>query len=185
MIERVARRLGRGSRGLVSLVSYPVLFVRQRLFRGHGGPRFSAAQLAADQGLTALSTALADPDPTRRILALEIIARFSEDRATHLLSGVLQDPHPKVRAAAAATAGGLGAPAIVFMLILMLADPDPVVRATARTAIEEITGHRVALDESPSSGSYRRQVDDLKRWWKQRRFVQLAAEAQIRVEPST
>jgi HEAT repeat protein len=133
---------------------------------------FAAWRVADEQGLERLARALADPDPNRRELAMEVICEFSNERASRLLSGMLHDPEPRVRRAAAVNAGRVKATGTVFALILALDDPEPEVREAARRALEAVTGEPVALH---GPGDAREAaIEELKARWKQRRFTELA-----------
>lgn len=144
---------------------------------------FEAARVASDQGLGALSRTLADPDPAVRVLAVDVVCEFAEGRAAKLLSGILCDPDAGVRAAAAAATGRVRATGAVFSLILALDDPDRHVRDAASHALREITGKdpELGLDDDPVARHKR--VMELKRWWKEQRFSQLAAEIEEEEQP--
>ena len=156
---------------------------RRQRARRERAVNLDAARVASSEGLQALARTLADPDPGVRILALEVICEFSEDRAARLLTGVLHDPEPSVRAAAAAAAGRLGASTVVFSLILALEDLDIEVREVSARALTQITGKKVELADAGDPVAIARQVADLKRWWKDERLSELVDEA--RKEPSS
>ena len=137
---------------------------------------FSAARLAADEGLEALGRALGDPDPRVRTLALEVVCEFSAERAARLLAAMVHDPDAGVRCSAAAAAARLGAPRTVSSLIVALDDPDSAVRAASAQAIEAITGRSIALEGDRVT--QHRQIEELKRWWKEERLAQLTASLQ-------
>jgi HEAT repeat protein len=132
-----------------------------------------AAQMAADEGLGALSRSLSDPDPHTRALALDVICEFSQERAARLLTAFLQDPEPSLRCAAAAAAGRVGAPSVVFSLISILDDADPRVREAAVAAIARLTGKAVRLADARERRL--EQIEELARWWKQERLAKLLA----------
>jgi len=142
-----------------------------------------AARVAADEGQPALASALSDPDPAVRRLAMRTVGELSDERATRVLTEVLHDPDASVRCAAAAAAARSRASGVVFSLILALDDPDADVRAASLLAIEEITGE--AIDPAAVEDSKRRRklVADLKQWWKERRFAELATQADTEVAP--
>lgn len=139
-----------------------------------------AVRVAAGEGLDAVARTLADPDPSVRILALEVICEFSEDRAARLLVGVLHDPHPQVRAAAAAAAGRVGASTLVFSLILALEDTDDEVRQVAARSLEKITGKTLELAPAGDRMAVAKQIAELKRWWKEKRLGELVEEARAK-----
>jgi len=134
-----------------------------------------AAELAADEGLAKLAAALSNPDPTSRMLALEVICEFSEERAARMISSMLHDPDPRVRCAAAAAAARVGSTGTVFSLLSALEDEHSVVVSAASEAIEAITGRSVRLADA-SASARRDELDKLKRWWKEQRVVELASE---------
>ncbi len=193
LMVAAARQLGAGAR---AVASYPgrgwrALKAKVRPARsapnlGEGSPprstevapvgEFSAARLAADEGLDALGRALGDPDPRVRTLALEVVCEFSAERAARLLAAMVHDPDAGVRCSAAAAAGRLGAPRAVSSLIVALDDPEATVRAASAQAIEAITGRAIALEGD--LGTQRRQIEELKRWWKEERLAQLTASLQ-------
>lgn len=133
--------------------------------------RRSAA--AAEPGLRSLCAALSDADPAARVHALGVVGELSADTAAGLLAGALVDPDPSVRCAAAAAAARARAHGVVFSLIIALDDPDPSVRKAAGAALADITGKDTELGDDPEQR--RARIDELKQWWKQLRFEQLAA----------
>jgi HEAT repeat protein len=137
-----------------------------------------ASKLAADEGLEALAAALGDPDPSARILALDVICEFSVERAARLLSGALYDPDQAVRSAAATAAGRLRASGTVFSLIVALDDSSPEVRAVIATAIGDITGREVSLDGMTEPRARKKKTDELKAWWTEERYRRLVAEVE-------
>lgn len=199
-VVQVGRQLGRATRGVTKVVTYPyravVSWHRRRKnsknlvsgwsvdfntadLRGpdpREGARFEAAEESANQGLNALARALADPDPALRSQALEVICQFSAERAVRLLIGVLHDPDPKVRAAAAETAGRLGASGAVLSLIFALDDSDIEVRLAAAGAIEQITDMPVNV-ENDEPAVRERKIQELKDWWRDQRFSELTTRA--------
>ena len=144
---------------------------------------FEAAHIAADEGLSALSHALSNPDPAVRTLALGVICELSGDRAARLLASMLHDPDAKVRSAAADSAAQMRASGTVFSLILALDDSSDDVRMTAAQAIESITGERLTFDELGSAERRAKKIDELKHWWKERRFEELMTDTPMRSEP--
>jgi len=141
---------------------------------------YEAAEVARNEGLAALARNLADPDPSVRTRSLEVICEFSEDRAARLLAGMLHDPEPIVRCEAAAAAARLRASGVIFSLILALEDPRPEVRTASAKAIAEITGREMPTNRIDEPGERSRLVEELKRWWKEERFAQLATAAKAR-----
>jgi HEAT repeat protein len=141
---------------------------------------FEAAEVARGEGLAALARSLADPDPSVRIRSLEVICEFSEDRAARLLAGMLHDPEPVVRCEAAGAAARLRASGVIFSLILALDDPRPEVRTASARAIAEITGREMPRDGIDGAEDRSRLVEELKSWWKEERFTQLATAVNVR-----
>lgn len=181
-MTRAARGLGRLVRWSVWTVSYPCRRVLRLL--GIGAPArlarqapLAAAELAADEGLTKLAEALSDPDPAARILALDVICEFSEERAARLIASMLYDPEPRVRCAAAQAAVRARASGTVFSLITALGDPDPKVVDAAAAAIEAITGKKVQLEDDVDAR--REGLERLTQWWKQQRVSELEHELEL------
>ena len=145
-----------------------------------GESHFEAAEVAWNEGLAALARRLADPDPSVRIRSLEVICEFSEDRAARLLAGMLHDPEPVVRCEAAAAAARLRTSGVIFSLILALEDPRPEVRTASARAIAEITGREMHTDQIDVPEDRARLVEELKLWWKEERFAQLASAIKAR-----
>ena len=186
-LRTVRRVLGRGgARGPEEGIA---VLRRQRLDlsevrrRGAADARasFEAAHIAADEGLSALSETLSDADPAVRMLAIDVVSELSGERAARLLGAVLHDPDPTVRRAAALAAGRLRASGTVFSLILAVEDPSADVRAAAARAIEDITGRPVSTEGSAAMRE--RAVRELKKWWKERRYAELAAERRLVPSP--
>jgi hypothetical protein len=141
-----------------------------------------AAQLAADDGMAALSHALSNPNPEARVLALEVICEFSQERASRILSRMTLDPEPTVRAAAADAAGRIQASGTVFSLIFALDDPEESVRTAAAIAIETITGKSIAHQALSTPTGRHSQIALLKNWWKEQRLTTLTEEVRREVE---
>ncbi|MEE8408210.1 MAG: HEAT repeat domain-containing protein [Myxococcota bacterium] len=141
--------------------------------RGAERRRFAtAARAAEDRGLRRLAIALSDPDPAARVQALGVVGELSEDVATSLLAGALVDTNASVRCAAAAAAAQAKAHGVVFSLIIALEDPDLKVRKAAAAALATITGKDTDFGDDEDQRSAK--IEELKRWWKQLRFEQLA-----------
>lgn len=182
---RIGGGLGVAARHAASVFGLPsralrrakgvVTGMRPRGGRGAGDDgALGAARFGDDESLRRLARALADPDPHKRELALGVVCEFSSERASRLLSGMLHDPEPHVRCAAAACAMRVEAMGAVFALILALDDPDAEVRRAAEQALAAITGDPIDLDESGAGREAK--IEELKRWWKERRFQELARE---------
>jgi hypothetical protein len=135
-----------------------------------------AAQFAMQSGMPALAEALSSPNPKIRKLAIDTIGEFSAEEASQLIIEVLPDPDPGVRCAAIAAAVRAKAPATVFSLILMLDDISVEVRSAAKRAIEALSGEKIAFDPEDESADLKEKIEELKRWWKERRLAQLASE---------
>jgi HEAT repeat protein len=140
-----------------------------------------ASRVAADEGQPALASALSDPDPAVRRLAMRTVGELSDERATRVLTEVLHDPDPSVRSAAAAAAARSRASGVVFSLILALDDPDSDVRAASLLAIEEITGEAIEAGAVEDATRRRELIEGLKQWWKERRFAELATQTETEV----
>ena len=139
------------------------------------GPAPRSAGLRSDGALEALSKALSDPDPATRWTALEVVTEFSEDRAGGLLQWMIHDPDPRVRIAAMEAAARMAAPSLVFSLILALEDHELMVREAAAASLEEITARTLEFDVYASPETRRARIEELKSWWKERRWAELTA----------
>lgn len=126
----------------------------------------------------ALLRAVSHPDPALRIAALEVIWRFSEERAAQLLVTLLGDVDPAVRRAAASAAEWVGTRSILSCLMVGLDDADAQVRRACHRAIEAITKKRIALPDSLDEESRSRMRAELEAWRKHERFAELRAAAQ-------
>lgn len=120
--------------------------------------------------------ALSDPSPARRILALEMVSRFSGDHALSLLTGMLGDPDASVRRAAASAAARLGSLRLASCLIVALEDPDPSVRDACRRALAVIARRAIDPHDLNDPERRRRVVEELKTWWKRERLAELLAD---------
>lgn len=201
LIGRVAYALGLTVRWTVDLFSAPYRILsptasaspqkqlpdshrpRQRL---SGRPRMerlpsvsTAAKVAARDGMVRLSAALTNPDPTARMLALEAIGELDAEHAAQMIIDTLHDPDPDVRCAAAEAAVQARASAAVFSLILALDDEELEVREEAHLAIERITGQEIGFEPAGDPAARQRRIDQLKRWWKEMRFAQLASDHKV------
>lgn len=188
IVLRAAYGMGAAARRCVDVLTAPYYAIarlfrsdRRRSRRARGEHIDNeAARMAADEGFDALAQALSDPDALVRLKALGVICELSGARAARLLSGMLHDPDPRVRMAAADSAAQLQSFGTVFSLILALEDPIEDVRHAAAQAIETITGRRVPIDVGGTDTSVSEVIAELKRWWKDQRYAQLATESKMR-----
>jgi HEAT repeat protein len=132
--------------------------------------------MTIDESLDSVARALTSDDASSRMLALEVIVGFSEDRAAGLLAAAVSDPDLGVRRAAIAAAARMGAKRVVSSLILALDDPDNGVRSEACRAIQTITGKAVEPAEGDRAEERRAAITELQAWWKRERYEQLAAQ---------
>jgi HEAT repeat protein len=131
--------------------------------------------MGADERLDSVARALGSEDASARMLALEVILGFSEERAAGLLAAAIHDPDRAVSRAAMAAAGRMRAQRAVSSLILALGNPDAELRADAVKAFEQITGRAVAPSDVDDPDARRSTIGALQTWWKQERFERLAA----------
>lgn len=185
---RVAFAVGLSLRKTIDLLLYPYRLVAgegrpaDRLLPASRTPRRlppgrdsrRAGRAARVGGADRLSRALASPDPDVRALALETVADLDAERAARIVIETLHDPDPGVRCAAAATAARSRISPAVFSLILALDDDALEVREEAHMAIERITGQEVGFEPADGPEARRRRIEELKSWWKELRFAQLA-----------
>ena len=134
--------------------------------------------MAADDGLAALAETLASPSPSLRMRALEVLCEFSAERATPVVIELIHDPDPAVRSAAARAAARIRSTRAVGSLIVALDDPDAGMRRSSAEALQSIVGGEVEVDDEPDAEQRRRRQAELKRWWKERRFAELATSTQ-------
>jgi len=120
--------------------------------------------------------ALSDPAPARRVLALEVVCRFSGEHALDLVIGMLSDPDPCVRRAAASATERLGSVRSVSCLIVGLDDPDPSVRRACQRALEVVTKRSVDLAALHDPKRRSQLVAELVAWWKRERLAELLAD---------
>lgn len=116
-----------------------------------------------------------DKPPTKRRPAPPV-NETPADEATAEVLDALQDSDPNVRCQAADAAGQAGLLSCVFSLILLLDDPEVRVRQRSKIAIEAITGRKIGWDLSKQNAASRKQIEQLKDWWKKERFTRLANE---------
>jgi HEAT repeat protein len=132
----------------------------------------NARGLSADGGLTSLADALDHPEPAVRARAVFLISELVGAGASDLLQTMIYDPCAEVRRAVARASVRVGTTDMVAALIVALADPDDGVRGAAAEAIARVTGHHVAPTDAVDS----REVDAVKQWWKEKRFLVLSKE---------
>jgi hypothetical protein len=136
-----------------------------------------AEGFAVDESSAQLVRGLSHPEPAQRMLALEVMCRFSEARAAQWVMGMLADPDPAVRNAAVSAAERIGTCRVKSCLIVALDDPDVSVRRACQRALEATMRCRIDLDDPESR---RRIVSELTLWWKRERLAELCAEANAR-----
>jgi HEAT repeat protein len=127
---------------------------------------------AAD--VAAFAAAMGNPDAGVRRFALGTIGGQVEKTTQHIIIEALHDPDPAVRAAAASASARAHLSAAVFSLIIMLSDSSEDVVRAAEAAIEAITGRRVDLSHGQSEPARNKKIEQLKVWWKENRFADLA-----------
>jgi HEAT repeat protein len=148
-----------------------------RLSRPTQNPtRRDGGHLAADDGLTALAGALQHPDPDVRARAVLVVAEFGDDRAARMLQSMIHDRSPAVRSIAVSAAARTKNMDVVLSLIVALEDPALEVRRAAAEALSSVTGR--SIETSDVDGAVAtvasEEVEDLKRWWKDKRFRDLS-----------
>jgi HEAT repeat protein len=139
----------------------------------HVPTNLEASHLADDDRLSALASALEHPDPELRARAVVVMAEFADNRAGRLLKVMIHDRCPAVRAVAVGAAGRTTDTDLVPSLIVALGDPDADVRRAAAEAVSRLTGQTVAPSVTDASID-REELERLKRWWKDKRFTDLA-----------
>jgi HEAT repeat protein len=136
------------------------------------------SHLASDEGQMALAGALDHPDPEVRARAVAVVGQFSDGRAGHLLKTMIHDPSPAVRSVAISAVGTTPSMGLLASLIVALGDPDVHVRRAAAGALSRATGRTVAPSGTDAMMDGE-QVEALKRWWKDKRFSDLASDREL------
>ena len=131
-----------------------------------------STRLAADRGLAALARALDNPDPAMRARAVAVLGELSDVRAREVLKTMLLDPSAMVRCAAVRSAARVGTTEVVASLIVALTDPDAEVRAAAAEGLSAMTGRGLSC-AGPERTVDPGELEDLKRWWREKRFAEL------------
>jgi HEAT repeat protein len=101
-----------------------------------------------------------------------VLSELADVRATEVLKTMLLDPSAIVRCAAVRSAARVRTTDVLASLIVALTDPDAEVRAAAVDAVSDITGRRLT-QKGPGGVVDPREIEDLKRWWRERRFAEL------------
>lgn len=133
--------------------------------------------MSKDARLDSVARALASEDASARMLALEVILEFSEDRAAGLLAAALHDPDRAVRRAAMRAAARLRSERAVSSLILALDTTDLEQRAEALRAIEAITDQAIDASDFDDPAQRLITLDALQAWWKTERVRRLVSRA--------
>ncbi len=131
-----------------------------------------STQLAANRGLASLARALDNPDPALRARAVVVLCELADVGARDVLKTMLLDPSAMVRCAAIRSAARVKTTEVLASLIVALTDPDAEVRTAAADAVSRITGRRLSCKQ-PDGGVDPGEIEDLKRWWRERRFAEL------------
>jgi hypothetical protein len=115
-----------------------------------------------------------------RARAVAVLSEFADDRARQVLKTMLLDSSAMVRCAAVRSAARVGTTDVLASLIVTLTDPDTEVRAAAAEAVSSITGRRLSCNgRNRAEGGVdpgevdAGEIEDLKRWWRERRFAEL------------
>jgi HEAT repeat protein len=148
-----------------------------RLSRPRQNPaRRDSTHLAVDDGLTALAGALEHPDPEVRARAVLVVAEFGDDRAARMLQSMIHDRSATVRSVAVSAAARTRSMDVVLSLIVALEDPVAEVRRAAAEALSRLTGRCIETSDVDAMVATvaREDVEDLKRWWKDKRFRDLS-----------
>jgi HEAT repeat protein len=101
-----------------------------------------------------------------------VISELADVRAGEVLKTMLLDPSAMVRCAAVRSAARVRTTDVLASLIVALTDPDAEVRAAAVDAVSAITG-RSLTSSGPEAGVDLAEIEDLKRWWRERRLAEL------------
>jgi HEAT repeat protein len=189
ILGRFGRLLGLTVRQAVETVVFPYQVLRDAagLVRREEARRAEEAGEGAEAAGAAPrrrpSAARSDPparedsaDPRKRTRAMEAIGELEIGTTESAVIEALHDPEPNIRSAAASAAARARLSSAVFSLILTLDDPEQEVRQAAQQAIERITEQEIAFDPGQPESVRRQMIEELKGWWKEVRFAQLADE---------
>jgi hypothetical protein len=122
--------------------------------------------------MAAVARALDNPDPALRAGAVAVLGELADARAREVLKTMLLDPSAMVRCMAIRSAARVGTTDVLASLIVALSDPDAEVRAAAVDGVSGMTGRRLSC-EGPGGRVDPRELEDLKRWWREQRFAEL------------
>jgi hypothetical protein len=134
--------------------------------------------------MAALARALDHPDPALRARAVAVLGELADARARDVLKTMLLDPSAEVRRAAARSAARVATTDVVASLIVALTDPDAEVRAAAAEAVGRISGRPLSC-AGPGGVVDERDIEDVKRWWRNRRLAELVRCVQPTERPTT
>jgi HEAT repeat protein len=101
-----------------------------------------------------------------------VLCELADVRAREVLKTMLLDPSAMVRCAAIRSAARVSGTDVLASLIVALSDPDADVRTAAVEAVSGITGRRLT-PKGPAGAVDPNEIEDLKRWWRERRFAEL------------
>jgi hypothetical protein len=101
-----------------------------------------------------------------------VLSELADVRAREVLKTMLLDPSAIVRCAAVRSAARVKTTDVLASLIVTLTDPDAEVRAAAVDAVSGITGRQLSC-QWPEGGVDPGEIEDLKRWWRERRLAEL------------
>jgi HEAT repeat protein len=101
-----------------------------------------------------------------------VVCELADVRAGEVLKTMLLDPSAMVRCAAIRSASRVRTTDVLASLIVALRDPDAGVRAAAVDAVSSIRGRRLSYKEAGAVDPG--EIEELKRWWRERRFAELA-----------
>jgi HEAT repeat protein len=111
-----------------------------------------------------------------RLRAVAVLSEFGDERAARMLRAMTHDLSPTVRAVAVRALGQSASTEALSALIVALDDPVVSVRRVAAEALSRASGQSVAASEADGTIDPA-QRDALRRWWKDRRFADLASGA--------
>jgi HEAT repeat protein len=107
-----------------------------------------------------------------RARAVAVLGELADVRAREVLKTMLLDPSAMVRCAAVRSAARVRTTDVLSSLIVALTDPDAEVRSAAADAVSGITGRRLSCN-GPEGGVDPGEIEDLKRWWREKRCSEL------------
>lgn len=132
-----------------------------------------------DDAIQPLTRALRDQHPEVRRTAATFLGWKDSAEAVPALVQCLQDKEARVRKAAVSALANIKDDSSAAPLFRVLGDKELEIREKALEAIRLISGEEIAFDVNASGKELNKAVDELRRWWQEKRLDELdGAEAE-------